>query len=80
MTTTLFARLLLADMFIHGLGGGKYDELTDSLMRDFYGIEPPSFLVLTGTLRLPFQKTFWSPGYGLLVDRFGVPWEINCEP
>ncbi len=32
-----------------------------------------------GTLRLPFQKTFWSPGYGLLVDRFGVPWEINCE-
>jgi len=32
-----------------------------------------------GTLRLPFQKTFWSPGYGLLVDRFGVPWEINSE-
>jgi PhnB protein len=32
-----------------------------------------------GTLRMPFQKTFWSPGYGLLVDRFGVPWEINCE-
>jgi PhnB protein len=30
-----------------------------------------------GTLRLPFQKTFWSPGYGLLVDRYGVPWEIN---
>jgi PhnB protein len=32
-----------------------------------------------GTLRMPFQKTFWSPGYGLLVDRYGVPWEINCE-
>jgi PhnB protein len=32
-----------------------------------------------GTMRLPFQKTFWSAGYGLLVDRFGVPWEINCE-
>ncbi len=32
-----------------------------------------------GTLRLPFQKTFWSPGYGLLVDRFGVPWEINSD-
>ena len=32
-----------------------------------------------GTLRLPFQKTFWSPGYGLLVDRYGVPWEINCQ-
>jgi PhnB protein len=33
-----------------------------------------------GTLRLPFQKTFWSAGYGLLVDRFGVPWEINSQP
>ncbi len=32
-----------------------------------------------GTLRLPFQKTFWSPGYGLLVDRYGVPWEINSQ-
>jgi PhnB protein len=32
-----------------------------------------------GVLRLPFQKTFWSPGYGLVVDRYGVPWEINCE-
>jgi PhnB protein len=31
-----------------------------------------------GTLRMPFQKTFWSPGYGMLVDRFGVPWEISC--
>ena len=32
-----------------------------------------------GTLRLPFQKTFWSTGYGLLVDRYGVPWEINSQ-
>jgi PhnB protein len=31
-----------------------------------------------GSIRVPFQKTFWSPGYGMLVDRFGVPWEINC--
>jgi PhnB protein len=32
-----------------------------------------------GSVRMPFQETFWSPGYGMLVDRFGVPWEINCE-
>jgi uncharacterized glyoxalase superfamily protein PhnB len=30
--------------------------------------------------RLPFQKTFWSPGFGMLVDRFGIPWMVNCEP
>jgi hypothetical protein len=55
LTTTLFARLFVGDLFLHGLGGGKYDELTDDLMRRFYGIEPPTFLVLTGTLLLPFQ-------------------------
>ena len=30
-----------------------------------------------GTIKLPFGKTFWSPGFGVLVDRFGIPWEIN---
>lgn len=53
LTTTLFARLFLADLFLHGLGGGKYDEVTDDLIRRFYGIEPPAYAILTATLRLP---------------------------
>jgi PhnB protein len=32
-----------------------------------------------GTVTMPFQKTFWSAGFGMLVDRFGIPWMINCE-
>ena len=32
-----------------------------------------------GEVRMPFQKTFWSAGFGVLVDRFGIPWEVNCE-
>jgi PhnB protein len=31
-----------------------------------------------GEVRLPFQTTFWSAGFGVLIDRFAVPWEINC--
>ena len=31
-----------------------------------------------GRLHMPFQATFWSPGFGVLVDRYGVPWEVNC--
>jgi PhnB protein len=31
-----------------------------------------------GRIQMPLQKTFWSAGFGVLVDRFGVPWEINC--
>ncbi len=53
LTTTLFARLFLADLFLHGIGGGKYDELTDELIRRFYAVEPPGFLVLSATLWLP---------------------------
>jgi hypothetical protein len=53
LTTTLFARLCLGDVFLHGIGGGKYDELTDDIIRRVWGIEPPEFIVLTGTCLLP---------------------------
>lgn len=33
-----------------------------------------------GTVRMPFQKTFWAEGgFGMLVDRYGTPWMVNCE-
>lgn len=32
-----------------------------------------------GAIHVPFEKTFWSPGFGVVVDRFGVPWEINTD-
>lgn len=32
-----------------------------------------------GAVRFPFERTFWSPGFGVLVDRFGTPWEINSS-
>ncbi|HEX5340789.1 MAG TPA: VOC family protein [Gammaproteobacteria bacterium] len=31
-----------------------------------------------GTVRASFEPTFFAPGFGMLVDRFGVPWMINC--
>jgi hypothetical protein len=53
LTNTLFARLFLADLFVHGIGGGKYDELTDEIIRRFYNVEPPDYLVISGTRLLP---------------------------
>jgi len=32
-----------------------------------------------GSVTMPFEKTFWSPGFGMCVDKFGVPWMINTE-
>lgn len=33
-----------------------------------------------GKVVMAFDKTFWSPGYGSFVDKFGVPWMINTIP
>jgi len=30
-----------------------------------------------GTVQMPLAKTFWSPCFGMLTDRFGVSWMIN---
>jgi PhnB protein len=31
-----------------------------------------------GTVQMPLDKTFFSEAFGMLVDRFGTPWMINC--
>ena len=36
-------------------------------------------LAENGTVQMPFQKTFWAAGFGMCVDRFGIPWMVNCE-
>jgi PhnB protein len=34
-------------------------------------------LATGGEVHLGFQRTFWSPGFGVLTDQYGIPWEIN---
>jgi PhnB protein len=38
-----------------------------------------SALSENGTVKMPIQETFWSARFGMLVDRFGTPWMINCN-
>ncbi len=55
LTNTLYCRLFVGDYFLHGIGGGKYDEVTDAIARAFYRMEPPAYGVLTATLLLPLE-------------------------
>jgi PhnB protein len=32
-----------------------------------------------GRVVVPLEKTFWAERFGMVVDRFGIPWLINCE-
>jgi len=38
-----------------------------------------NLLARGGTVVLPLEKTFWAALFGMVVDRFGIPWLINCE-
>jgi PhnB protein len=31
-----------------------------------------------GTVTMPFSKTFFSKGFGMAIDQFGIPWMVNC--
>lgn len=61
IVTTLVARMLVADVFVHGVGGAAYDQLTDEIVRQLTGCDPPRHAVVTGTLRLPVDERF--PGF-----------------
>ena len=50
-------RLALGDLFIHGIGGAKYDAVTDVLIDRFFGLTPPGFLVVSATLHLPIPRS-----------------------
>jgi PhnB protein len=32
-----------------------------------------------GQVRMPLTKTFWSPRFGMVTDRFGIGWMISVE-
>ncbi|MNW01409.1 hypothetical protein D3C71_1970400 [compost metagenome] len=32
-----------------------------------------------GKVEMPLEATFWAARFGMLVDRFGVSWMVNCE-
>ena len=36
-------------------------------------------LATEGKVVVPLEKTFWAARFGMVVDRFGIPWLVNCE-
>lgn len=58
---TLWARMLLTDLFVHGIGGAKYDRITDLLMTRCFGVRPPPMACVSATLRLDLPRHDASP-------------------
>ncbi len=53
LVLTMFQRMFVSDLFIHGVGGGRYDQVTDGVIRRFYGVEPLPYVVASMTMYLP---------------------------
>jgi hypothetical protein len=55
IVNTMYSRMFFSDLFIHGIGGAKYDLVTDEIIREFFGVDPPAYAVISATLHLPFK-------------------------
>lgn len=69
LLTTLYARLFLCDLFVHGIGGAKYDQLTDMILQRCFGFDPPKFLTVSGTAKLPLPTPTVTPAELRHIDR-----------
>jgi hypothetical protein len=53
VTLTLYLRLAMADLFLHGAGGADYEEVTDEVILKYFGFQPPAYASASLTLFLP---------------------------
>lgn len=53
LTNTMFLRMFASDCFVHGIGGAKYDQITDLIISDFFGVKPPELIASSQTTWLP---------------------------
>ncbi|MEM6690448.1 MAG: hypothetical protein AAF664_13530 [Planctomycetota bacterium] len=52
LVTTMYLRWVLSDLFLHGIGGGKYDQLGDQIANEFFNASAPEYAVLSATVAL----------------------------
>ena len=78
LTLTTYIRMLIADNFIHGIGGGRYDQVSDDVMRNYFKIAPPAFAVTTATMFFPARCSASAPAC-LASSRKGTGSSMPCS-
>jgi PhnB protein len=82
----LHARMIIGDQVLMASDAppGRQEKLQGFCIN--LGFKDPAeaeriFIMLSdsGTINMPFPKIFWFEGFGMLINRFGIPWMINCE-
>jgi PhnB protein len=85
-TKILHARLVVGDQILMGSDAppGRYEApkgISVSIGIDDAAAAERIFNALAegGTVQMPMEQTFWALRFGMVVDRFGIPWMVNCE-
>ncbi len=83
----LHAELTVGDQLLYGADAppGRFDRqqgfaVTLNFPEPDEGRRVFDALSAGGTIQMPFEPTFWASGFGMVVDQFGTPWMINCNP
>jgi PhnB protein len=73
---------LMASDYPPGMDGTPQQSVTISFTRPTPAEAQELFdrLADGGSITMPFGETFWSPGFGMLRDRFGTAWMISVAP
>jgi hypothetical protein len=79
LTLTLFARLAVGDVFIHGLGGALYDKVTDGIFERLFGVRPPEIVLASCTVRLPVEAYPSTPRDLEAARRRVRDWRFNPD-
>jgi PhnB protein len=82
----MHARLVVGDAVLMGSDapGEKFAEakgFSVALQNDDPAEAERLFAALSqgANVTMPIQATFWAAKFGMLVDRFGIPWMVNCQ-
>ncbi|MCB1179485.1 MAG: hypothetical protein KDK36_18030 [Leptospiraceae bacterium] len=58
ITLTMFLRLFSCDLFIHGIGGARYEEVSENIIKEFFEFELPPHLIVSATMNLVPKSPF----------------------
>ena len=79
LALTFFVRLVLGDVFVHGLGGALYDKVTDAMIERLLGVRPPGLILASCTVHLPLETYPSTPADLVAARRALRDWRFNPD-
>jgi PhnB protein len=63
----------------HGAGAGGNISLAIGLNDPQRARQLFENLAKGGSIIMPLEKTFWAEAFGMVTDKFGIKWMVNCD-